>query len=402
MLKYSKMKNTKQLGLIMIVFIILLFSQISFSQTYLIGHKSITYTDPARSNRSIPCEIYYPATSAGTNTPIVQSTFPVIVFGHGFVMGYDAYQSYWDSLVPHGYIMIFPTTEGSMIPTPNHLSFGLDLAFMVTKIQSEGALVSSFFYQRIASTSAILGHSMGGKGSVIAASNNTNITTTVSFGMANSNSPDAILNYAPNVTVPAIVFSGANDCVATPVDNQIPLYNALGSLCKTFISVTGGSHCQFAESNFNCNFGEATCSPAPTITRDQQHAIVLSLLMPYLDYMLKNSASAEIIYNNMLLISSDITYLKSCSTSGINSKNETANPVFLCFPNPARESVTIKMENLLLPVTFTIYDLTGRVIFTRELQNFEIETAIDKIEPGSYFISISNERVKITRKLIKE
>ena len=203
------MKNKAKLlsGFMLIVF----FTQTiqSYSQIYAIGHKQITYTDPARSNRSVPCEIYYPSNTAGESTPIATGQFPLIIFGHGFVMGYDAYQSYWDSIVPKGYIMVFPTTEGSIIPTPNHLTFGLDLAFAVTKMQSEGNLNTSFFYQKIALTSAILGHSMGGKGSVIASSNNTNITTTVSFGMSNSNSPDAIAVYAPLVTVPAIVFFGS-------------------------------------------------------------------------------------------------------------------------------------------------------------------------------------------------
>lgn len=392
--------KSKTVQTIMFVLICFLTSFHLNAQTYLIGHKQITYTDPARSNRSIPCEIYYPATSAGENTPIAQSSFPILVFGHGFVMGYDAYQSYWDSIVPHGYIMIFPTTEGSMIPTPNHLSFGLDIAFMVTKMQSEGSLSTSFFYNKVASTSAILGHSMGGKGSVIASSSNTNITTTISFGMSNSNSPDAIAVYAPSVTVPALVFSGANDCVATPVDNQVPLYNALGSQCKTFISITGGSHCQFAESNFNCNFGETTCSPDPTITRDQQHAIVLSLLMPYLDYMLKNNAAAGILYNSLLTTSSDITYQKNCNVSGINIINN--KPSFKCNPNPVINNVQIQMEKVNLPVSVFITDLTGRIIFHQKSLNSNLDISLGSIESGSYIVVVSNDQMIISQKLIKE
>ncbi len=395
------MKNKAKLlsGFMLIVF----FTQTiqSYSQIYAIGHKQITYTDPARSNRSVPCEIYYPSNTAGESTPIATGQFPLIIFGHGFVMGYDAYQSYWDSIVPKGYIMVFPTTEGSIIPTPNHLTFGLDLAFAVTKMQSEGNLNTSFFYQKIALTSAILGHSMGGKGSVIASSNNTNITTTVSFGMSNSNSPDAIAVYAPLVTVPAIVFSGANDCVAVPVDNQVPLYNALGSQCKTFISVIGGSHCQFAESNFNCNFGETTCSPAPTITRDEQHAIVLSLLLPYLDNMLKNNVAAGILFMNRLTSSTSTTYLRSCSASESDLQYLNENK-FRFNPNPVESYVELELESTELPVQITITDITGRKILSKKINSSKESLNLSDLDSGSYFISLNGKRNKATKKLIKK
>jgi dienelactone hydrolase len=395
------MKNSTKLlsGFVLIVFFMHAIQ--SHAQVYAIGHKQITYTDPARSNRSVPCEIYYPSNTAGESTPIASGQFPIIVFGHGFVMGYDAYQSYWDSIVPKGYVMVFPTTEGSIFPTPNHLTYGLDLAFAVTKMQSEGNLNTSFFYQKIASTSAILGHSMGGKGSVIAASNNTNITTTVSFGMSNSNSPDAIADYAPLVTVPAIVFSGANDCVALPADNQVPLYNALGSQCKTFISINGGSHCQFAESNFNCNFGETTCSPAPTITRDEQHVTVLSLLLPYLDNMLKNNVAAGILFMNRLTSGTSTTYLRSCSTSGNDLKYLNDNK-FRFNPNPVESSVEIELESSELPAQITITDITGRKIFTKKINSSKESLTISDLDSGSYLISFNGKHNRVTKKLIKK
>lgn len=391
------MKNTYKLIFSIAIILLLMLTNNCYSQVYSIGHKSVTYTDPARSNRSVPCEIYYPSNTAGENTAIANGQFPVIVFGHGFVMGYDAYQSYWDSIVPKGYIMVFPTTEGSIFPTPNHLTFGLDLAFAVSKMQAEGNLSSSFFYQKIASTSAIFGHSMGGKGSVIASSNNTNITTTVSFGMSNSNTPDAIIDYAPSVTVPAIVFSGANDCVAVPADNQVPLYNALGSLCKTFISVTGGSHCQFAESNFNCNFGESTCSPGPTISRDEQHATVLSLLLPYLDFMLKNNSIAEATFLNRLTTGTSITYLRNCLTSTADIQN-VDNSKFTFNPNPVENFVKFDIESINLPKQLTITDMTGRKILSEVINNKNEIVNLSKLESGSYMVHIDN----VTRILIKK
>ncbi|MDX9932863.1 MAG: hypothetical protein RB294_09785, partial [Bacteroidales bacterium] len=85
-----------------------------------VGYNNIDFTDPTRA-RTIPCEVYYPSVTAGQDVLCAAGTFPFIVFGHGFMMGYDAYMNFADMLVPLGYIMIFPTTETGM--SPDHEDF---------------------------------------------------------------------------------------------------------------------------------------------------------------------------------------------------------------------------------------------------------------------------------------
>jgi hypothetical protein len=69
--------------------------------------------------------------------------FPVISFGHGFVMVHTAYQFLWLDLVPKGYILAFPTTEGSL--SPSHLNFGLDLAFIISQMKGKTWMKTSMF-----------------------------------------------------------------------------------------------------------------------------------------------------------------------------------------------------------------------------------------------------------------
>lgn len=290
----------------------LLISIVAHSQTYTVGHSQITYSDPARAGRSIQTEIYYPAATAGTGVPVSSGTFPLIVFGHGFVMAWDAYQNFWDDLVLQGYIVAFPRTEGSI--SPSHAEFGKDLAFLVTKMQSESATnTSSLFYNHINSKSAIMGHSMGGGSSFLAAENNTTITTMISFAAANT-TPSSIAA-ASNISVPTLVFSGQNDCVAPPATHQIPMYDSLGTLCKTFISIKGGAHCEFANSNFNCSFGQSTCTPTPTITRTAQQDVTSDFLKLWLEYYLKDNCSAWTTFNDSLAVSPRITHNQSCMIS---------------------------------------------------------------------------------------
>ena len=287
----------------------LFLSLLGKAQTYAVGHVQITYTDPARASRSIQTEIYYPAATAGTSVPVSAGTFPIIVFGHGFVMSWDAYQNIWEDLVPQGYIVAFPRTEGSI--SPSHGEFGKDLKFLVTKLQSESATnLSSPFYNHINTKSAIMGHSMGGGSTFLAAESNPNITTMVTFAAANTTPPS--IAAATNVSVPALVFAGENDCVAPPADHQIPMYDSLGSTCKTFISVKGAAHCEFANYNFNCAFGQSTCTPTLAITRAQQQDAVADFLKLWLEYYLKDNCTSWDTFNDSLTVSPRITYDQAC------------------------------------------------------------------------------------------
>jgi pimeloyl-ACP methyl ester carboxylesterase len=304
-INFKAMNKIFSIGLLLAVFL----SLSTFSQPFSIGQTSATYTDPDRNNRSVPTQIFYPAVTSGSNVPVSEGAFPVIVFGHGFVMVYSAYQFLWEALVPLGYIVALPTTEGSF--SPNHLALGLDLRFLVNKLKSEGNDPSSLLYGHVADSSAIMGHSMGGGAAFLACENFPQVSTLVTFAAAETN-PSAI-QAAQNITVPTLVFSGSNDCVTPPPNHQIPMYDNLASDCKTFVSITGGGHCYFANYNFNCAFGESTCSPSPTISRAQQHAIILNHLIPYFDYMLKGNVDSWIAFNNLLSNPAGITTQMQCN-----------------------------------------------------------------------------------------
>ena len=165
-----------------LLFIMLLMSAGVMAQ-YPVGNRTITYTDPDRGGRSVETVFYYPATTAGSNQPFAVGDFPLIVFGHGFSMGQDAYGNFVSALVPHGYILAFPTTEGGM--SPSHGNFGADLEFLIRRIRMEGANnVASFLYGHVGETSALMGHSMGGGSSFLAAANNLHINALINFAAA--------------------------------------------------------------------------------------------------------------------------------------------------------------------------------------------------------------------------
>jgi len=297
----------------------ILMGQLLFAQ-YQVGHTTITFNDPSRSGgfgsgggagRQIQSEIYYPATAAGENVSLASGEFPVIVFGHGFGMGWDAYDNVWNTIVPEGYILVFPRTEGSIIPTPSHNDFGLDLALVETKMENEGTLSTSLFYQHISNKSAIMGHSMGGGATFLAAANNTNITTVI--GLAPAETTPSAITAAANVSVPALVFSADEDMVTPAIDHHSPIYNGLGSSCKYFVNIIGGAHCYYANSNFACDFGETTSGGNISITRTQQQTIVFRYVLPWLKLYLYDDCDQQSVFNSDLLSDSEVSYLSSCS-----------------------------------------------------------------------------------------
>ena len=124
----------------------LMFISVAEAQPYPIGQTTLTFIDPSRNNRAIETEIFYPAQQAGINVAMSAGIlkFPVVSIGHGFVMTFDAYFNLRDMLVPEGYIIALPKTEGSF--SPNNANFGKDLAFVIDALQQEGN--NSFVFKR--------------------------------------------------------------------------------------------------------------------------------------------------------------------------------------------------------------------------------------------------------------
>ena len=391
-----------------LILLIVFFSSINiFAQPFQIGHTTITFVDTTRNNRSIPTEIYYPADVAGDNvsvTSAVNDKFPVLSFGHGFVMTWEAYQNIWEAVVVDGFIMAFPKTETGIAPA--HAEFGKDLAFVLDKLSLLDQDSTSLFFNRIDSMNCVMGHSMGGGAAFLAAQFSPAIKTLATLAPAETN-PSAIQAAASSI-IPALIFAGGNDCVTPPATNQVPMYDSLQSSCKTFVSITGGSHCQMADNNFLCSIGEATCSPQPTITRATQHTIINRYLLPWLNFQLKNNCVAGAQFDSIIAVDSSITFQKNCLLCNTTSSNEIDTKFNVqVFPNPFNETVFISC-NQAINKNFTVelYSVNGAKMFSRTVHN-TIESERHKINlskdlpKGIYLLKASMDKEIFSRKIIK-
>ena len=377
----------------------LLIPNATFAQTFSVGHISTSFTDSSRTNRNITAEIYYPSNTAGDNVAIASGQFPVLVFGHGFVMVWSAYDVYWNFLVPKGYIMVFPTTETSI--SPSHLDFGKDIAFLSGAMKKEGLKPASPFYGSITSKSAAMGHSMGGGSAFLSIQFDTTITALATMAAAVT-TPSSI-TAARTITKPSIVFSGVNDCVAPPAANQTPMYDTLHSSCKTLIKITGASHCQFADINTNCYFGEGTCTPQATISASAEQTTTFNILLPWLNFYLKDSCASAVTFQNLIAASTGITSQQNCtlacSTTGIVNELNSSNISIVPNPFSSQSSIIFSKEqkNTIIRIT----NVVGKEIKSIDFTGIQCILEKGDMNKGIYFVQIIDAyRIIVFKKII--
>ncbi len=360
-----------------------------FAQPYQVGHISTSYIDSTRSNRNVTVEIYYPSNTAGNNVPVSPGRFPVIVFGHGFVMTWDSYDNFWNIVVPEGYIMVFLTTEGSF--SPSHTDFAKDFAFMVRTMRNEDLNTQSVFYGTVDYPAAVMGHSMGGGSSFLAIQYEPTISAMATFAPANTN-PSSI-TVAQGITIPAIIFAGENDCITPPQQHQILMYDSLGSSCKKLLTITGASHCQFANYNFNCSFGELTCSPSATISDTVQHNIVSTLLIPWLDFHLKGDCNAGDQFEILSGTAALVTESENCILGCTGIKDYSSDNIFSVTPNPVSSDAVIRFSNYVSDGKMKIYNSNGTLIRQIPVSGKEVNLIAGELENGIYYLTFSDKEI---------
>jgi len=345
-----------------------------------IGHTSVTFIDDSRGGRDVTAEVYYPALADGDETEWEAEQFPILVFGHGFVMDYDAYQNIWEALVPAGYIVVLSTNETGF--APNHSDYGLDLRFLATSLESENADPGSFFYTHLSGTAAVAGHSMGGGASVLAASGNSVFDAYIGLAPAETN-PSAI-NAAVNVSIPSIILSGSADGITPAAQHHIPIYDALGSDCKIFVNIIEGSHCYFANSGSLCDLGEFN---AGDMDRATQQAITQNIMLKWLNTWLKGLDE----YDSLISFLSENIELEAevdCELSVLNFEQGKQD---LIYPNPCDNYCTIQL-NSNGNKNLSLFQ-SGKYIELKIIQQTSSEITIDtsNIAAGIYTLTQRSE-----------
>lgn len=342
-----------------------LFASGAFAQ-YPVGTSNPTLVDAARGNRSIPVDLYYPAQSGGAGQPVADAPpegFAAVAFGHGFQIAAANYEWIATRLAGEGCVVAVPRTAGELFP--DHEAFGFDLAFAARALRDAGADPASPFFGRMGPRTLVMGHSMGGGCSMLAAGGDTSITAVANFAAAETN-PSAVAACGI-IGRPALLFAGGNDCVTPPANHQIPMYEALTGW-RTLVTIDGASHCQFNSYSFLCDFGES-CSAG--ISRQAQQDLAWQLLKPWMRAILFLDSTALRDFFTLLEAGAGFTHEQDGVPTGVEARVPPVACRLSAFPNPFNASIMLRAEIAVDgPARLVIFDVGGRrvrVIVERSL-----------------------------------
>jgi hypothetical protein len=123
----------------------------------------------------------------------------------------------------------------------------------------------------------------------------------------------------------------------------------------------------------------------------------------------QEDGSLDIVYNSISLGSipttspdfGDQTEIDFCITEdGVGIENLSENSI-LVYPNPAKNLLNIQVGNSLKGfVNFT--DISGKLIFTKEITQSQTQFALEQLSAGTYFLQFNLEGQILVKKLIIE
>jgi len=280
------------------------------AQQYLIGHTSAEIRDTDRGSRVIRVEIYYPerkGDNGWAGDEGYPERFPVICFAHGYVISPDFYVHITETMVPEGYILVFPYSETGMFPS--HRALSEDLAFVIAETKKMGMESGSPLYGITGTQTCLMGHSMGG-GALFPAANIYEGTTAV-VALAPLNTKPSAIQAAASVKAPTLIIAGENDCITPPGRNQIPIFNFSAALDKTYILIRGGTHCGMADSCKVCRLAEKLSGCNKGIPVEEQHQVLKKYIIPWLNYFLKGVDDQGISFDTELRSDTNVIWLQS-------------------------------------------------------------------------------------------
>ncbi|MEE2920032.1 MAG: alpha/beta hydrolase [Bacteroidota bacterium] len=293
--------------------------------------------DVSRNNRVIDLDVRVPV---GVTEPL-----PWVVFGHGFLMPTSDYDVLAETLNEAGMAMVMVDMETGILPS--HEDFGLDLAYTVEHAAADALGLEGILGDKV----ALMGHSMGGGASWLAAAQ---LGTSVNalIGLAPAETTPSAMDAGSSILTPTLLISGSADAVTPPEEHHIPLHDAASpSTCRSFVNVLEGSHCGFADAGSLCYLGELLFSG---MSRDefQGHAFEMALL--WLRAHLMEDASALNEMEAYGLAQSAVEVSLTCVLSEVPMLCESLK----VWPNPAQE--TLFLSGLSPGDVLMAYDMHGR------------------------------------------
>ena len=179
--------------------------------------------------------------------------FPLVVVSPGFQMGREQYLSYCEHLASWGFVVITQTYAGS-----SHQQHADDISGLIDwATDTASGLAGMVDVDRI----AVTGHSLGGKVSILAATQDARIGAVVGWDPVDSNTPSVTPEQMPQLSAPIALIGETLDSEAlfmpcAPAGENYIEYYIAAPTTAVEITFTGADHMDWVDdtSCFFCGF----------------------------------------------------------------------------------------------------------------------------------------------------
>ncbi len=194
--------------------------------TALESNGSFAYTSTTVSSFSTPgfgaATIYYPTSTAS-------GTFGGVAISPGYTETQSAISWLGPRLASHGFVVITFDTN-SRYDSPD--ARGTQLLAALDYLTNTSSVRTRVDRTRL----SVMGHSMGGGGTLAAAKTRPSLQAAVPLAPYHSDKT------WPEVTTPTLVIGAENDTVAPVGSHAEPFYTSIGSSTKAYAELNGASH----------------------------------------------------------------------------------------------------------------------------------------------------------------
>lgn len=92
-------------------------------------------------------------------------------------------------------------------------------------------------------------------------------------------------------------------------------------------------------------------------------------------------------------------FTNTSSTVGLNEQADVLN--FSMFPNPFSNNLSISLNSISELTTIVISDITGKIVYSSQLNQLNTTINLDQLKEGIYFLELMNGTHKSVKKIIK-
>ncbi len=307
--------------------------------------------------------IYYPWVSG--SVPPTAVPCPVIVLGHGFMMGIDRYYSYAEHMASWGYVVVMPTFSNPF-PTPEHYTRARSMVDAAEYVASLGSTPGDPLEDKVnADAWGFCGHSMGG-GCAFLAADTFDLSGTLRVAVSFC-SPQTTPPVDPgSLDIPKLVLCGSIDTIAPWEDVREAMWAGTPAP-GAFAVIDGANHGYCMDySYFWENGGQAT------ISRDEQQRVIRLYMTAYMERYLHGDTSpwnysfcyGDSILQTPVMDSVEVLLETGVDLSASPVRPASDSPILGAAPNPSSGLTVIELGGTGASAALSIVDISGRTVRT--------------------------------------